>query len=232
MARDNHRNGVCRTRPCHGSDCRGMPNRARNLAVGASRPVGNSFELFPDAPPKRRRLYVGGQIKMRLFAAKVRENSNHPLFEVSRSAASTVYFRARIFLPQGSFQGGVFSSEVKRADSTTSAGHQETSQWRIDDRVVNLHSSSTLPVWGRRHAQLRRGAFIQAPARTKSCVVQCGSHIVSFLQIGFQALHTLRVSVLPGRNVRSSWCGAIPAARPNEARVSRASPSLPSSARI
>ena len=45
-----------------------------------------------------------------------------------------------------------------------------------------------------------RSAFVQTAARTKSCVIECGGHVIPLFQSRFQKFHPLRVGILSWRN--------------------------------
>src|ERR1700722_20654115 len=58
MARRHNRNGIGGARPCDRTDCTWLPNGSRDFRVGASGPVRNSLQFFPNMPAECGSLYV------------------------------------------------------------------------------------------------------------------------------------------------------------------------------
>src|SRR5579862_505313 len=95
-------------------------------------------------------------------------------------------FRSWIFLPQFALQWSVLFTQIDGTDAAPGCANQQASQWRVHDRIVNFHACASLAIRCWSHPQMPRSAFVQTAARTKSCTVECGGHVIPLFQSRFQ----------------------------------------------
>src|SRR4028118_779686 len=87
-----------------------MTYRPSNLPVGASSPIGDSPQFFPNSPLKSRSLEIQRQIEMNLLAIEMVEKATNPHIKVN---VITVKFGSRILSQKCSDKFGITIAQVE-----------------------------------------------------------------------------------------------------------------------
>jgi len=193
VAGDDDGNGIGGAGASDGADGFLASDGAGDLAVGARGTPGDAAEFFPDAALKSGGLDVEREIAMGLFAAKMAEDFADPGGESGDVGAN---LGARIFAGERGLELRLGIAEIDGADSAGCAGDEYVAERTRNDGVMNLHACTSVAICPRRHAHLRRGAFVKTAAGTESGVVHGGSQFFAVAQTGFELGHAARVGEL------------------------------------
>jgi hypothetical protein len=201
MARDEKRNRVGRTCASDGSHGSRGTQRSGNLTVRARLPVRDPAQLLPDAPLERCGPDVERKIGMRTTALEVRHQCAHGPAERSVAPAD---LGPRVFRAKIRFERSITVSEHHAAHARVGGSHEQASERRGGDRVVDSCAMSPAPIRGRRHAHLRVGVFVEAAARPVAGLVECGSHPFTSLERGFEPSEPARLGVGARRDTQQA----------------------------
>src|SRR5579864_6264154 len=195
------RNGNCN--PVRGTGASHRPGRFRltdclgYLSIGLRGSKRQRLQVNPDPFLERRRLNIEGQRAIELVA---RDLSQYGLGPRAHCLVIALTNGEWEFALQAFDQFLVTIPELNCADAFLGRRHQHASKRRIRAGVANVRCNRPSPILVRRHAQLRRGAFVQAAARTIPGVVKRMGHAPSRLQVAFQQSHAARICVSPRRD--------------------------------
>ncbi len=103
---------------------------------------------------------------------------------------------------QAVFQFVVRIGELNGADTLFRGGNQHASQRRIGAGVADRRGDGAATVFVGRHAQLRRGALVEAAARAVAGVVHRAGDGVPGLQIALELVHAAGIGIGPGRDAQ------------------------------
>src|SRR5712692_10191405 len=92
----------------------------------------------------------------------------------------------RIVLSKHSLDGPIRISHANSADASLGCSDQQTSKWRVNDRVLNLQSSPALANRSRVHAEPACNFLVYSTSRREACVVE---RVVYCLPISQKTLH-------------------------------------------
>lgn len=197
MAGHHDRCGVGGAGPSHSTHRAWLADFARDFSIAARRAAWNGSQRFPHAALERGCHHVGRQVEPRLRAGELANNRAYPVRSLARAAPN---FGLRIFPAKLRHKPRVIFSDRNGGDSAGCRGDKNSSQRTIGKCVRNLHPSPAPPVGGRCHAKIFIRSFVDPARCSIACFVQCGGHVDSFSQIGFETRHAERVGVLPRRD--------------------------------
>src|SRR5437588_10729668 len=149
--------------PVRGTGASHRPGRARltdrlgDLSIGLRGSERQRLQVSPDPFLERRRLDIKGQRAIELMARYLSQYGLGPRAHRLVIALTNGEWE---FALQAFDQFLVTIPELNRADAFLGRRHQHASKRRICAGVANVRSNRPSPIRVRRHAQLRRGAFL------------------------------------------------------------------------
>src|SRR5438093_3177356 len=174
MAGNHQCDWVCST--CSSYCTRGLRSSESisNPSVGGSLTVRNGLDLLPDLPLERCTRHVERKFERRL-PSKISDECVRPVLHSVIVALKTC--RGIIF-GKHSLDCTVRISHTDGADSSLGGSHKQTSDWRVNDRVLNPQPSPTLANRSRICAEPAGNFLLHSTSRKKSSILK---EVVYFL---------------------------------------------------